>query len=180
LPNYAYSCSARVNGLSVYLTSIAPAGFNLFACAASCSARVIGLDGSPAGFSAFAYCYFCIFSLCAANYSARVNSLGAYLTSIAPAGFNLLACAASYSARDIPAPPKLLTALGGALGGPRDPPLELGTEDVGGGYSAGFGTLRGLHGSFVGLGFPVDVPAGGAGGFCPFFQAGGYGMTGFY
>ena len=90
----------------------------------------------------------------------------------------MFAYAASYSARDIPAPPKLLTALGGALGGPR--PFELGTELVGGAYSAGFGTFLGLQGSFVGLGLPVDVPGGGGGGFWPFFQVGGYGMTGLF
>ena len=58
------------------------------------------------------------------------------------------------------------------------PPLELGTELVGGADGAGFGTSRGLHGAFVGLGLPVEVPGGGGGGALPFFQAGGVGMTG--
>ena len=58
------------------------------------------------------------------------------------------------------------------------PPLELGTELVGGADGAGFGTSRGLHGAFVGLGLPVEVPGGGGGGALPFFQAGGVGITG--
>ena len=64
------------------------------------------------------------------------------------------------------------------MGGPEPPPLELGTELVGGAVGAGFGASRGLHGAFVGLGLPVEVPGGGAGGALPFFQAGGAGMTG--
>ena len=79
--------------------------------------------------------------------------------------------AASYSARDI-------VYLGayeasfGAIGGPvpKDP-----TETWGGALGAATGrfiagTFRGLQGSFVGLGFYVDMPGGGGGGIWPFLD----------
>ena len=73
--------------------------------------------------------------------------------------------AASYSARDIVYLEAYETGFG-ARGGPvpKDP-----TETWGGALGAATGrfiagTFRGLQGSFVGLGYYVDMPGGGGGG----------------